>query len=411
MKMSTKTELVNDKARLDRKACDLKGDSSSSVQYPCSSTTAILRPDFPRVVSATEKRDILVRDVKPVAAGSKRPISPPVRKPRANYSSSSEDEEVKLARQQEIARLRAHRFGTDGSRTESAALSKPAAKSDPPKKQAQVYKDPTRRPKRAAGGRRDLNNLIDRESKVFKCDKAYLAGISKGFFDANAIKKFNSWVKANRRDLSHDTLQACHHCGTMQHYLCDHFITKVPTPAPPVAAVVKPSHPAQAPLIPTWRLRDPLTWFMPSGILDLSKQDETDYHTRQDCIVDSQYIISDLYNYLLLKKEVKYENREQMLIHLKKLATVWLKDNMTVDTNAVHCMLATVGKVADETTTQFLLRERSHHRVFSATWLNSSMHAAASPVRHVSTAFASLRNAYNGAVQMTSIYAQLTWGF
>jgi len=162
------------------------------------------------------------------------------------------------------------------------------------------------------------------------------------------------------------SIQVCHQCGDARLLLCRHRIAAV-------APIVEEDEPEEVVTRITrgdLKLKHSGLFGYFSGEMDISEYNNGGYISGSRLNTKNVHIIDDLYSYLYMRKEIRYENRNQCLIHLKKLSQTWFL-NKKVPENPVtlNRMFITIQKVADETDSSSLLAYRNPSR-FGLNWFN-----------------------------------------
>jgi hypothetical protein len=212
-----------------------------------------------------------------------------------------------------------------------------------------------------------MQDVADEGLTHYRTDEEYQRRMEHAIQSPAQLWAFNVWVNRVRHHLTERTLQVCHQCDTATHVLCEHFV--VPLRAEARAPALQ-EVPIPLPRLHTTgaELMTPLTWIMPRGEFDVARLGNDNFHPSQSLNTDD-WVIDELRIYLTLKKEVSYENRDQCVIHLRKLGVAWLTTNHKLTSAAVNMLAVTVQKVADEVDTACLMNMRSPNSVFQRRWL------------------------------------------
>lgn len=214
---------------------------------------------------------------------------------------------------------------------------------------------------KGAGVSRSTSKAISIAESTHKFSKVYDAAVKQGFKNRAALDLFNVWVRANLADISPDKLTVCMDCGEANLALCEHFIRA----ASPVEVVEDHL------LIPNGKAAYTFTWSFIGRIrhmfampkFDFSVQNNHNLGGFDNSMIGDENIISSLYNYLKINKDVSYrmngvDKRDVRMAHMRKLSHRWLaeiKINPTsLDTTQVNSIILTCQRVCDEAESDML---------------------------------------------------------
>lgn len=214
---------------------------------------------------------------------------------------------------------------------------------------------------KGAGVSRSISRAISVAESTHKFSKVYDAAVKQGFKTRAALDLFNVWVRANTQDISPDKVTVCMDCGEAKLTLCEHFIRA----ASPVEVVEDHL------LIPNGKAAYKFTFSFIGKIrhmfatpkFDFTRQNNHDLGGFDNSMIGDDNIISSLYNYLKLNKDVSYrmngvDKRDVRMAHMRKLSHRWLADikiNPTrLKTEQVNSIILTCQRVCDEAESDML---------------------------------------------------------
>jgi len=217
-------------------------------------------------------------------------------------------------------------------------------------------------PRKERGGEKHARNRqISVETNNYHLTEAYRRAVGSGFKSQGALERFNQWVTANAGSIDPQYVVVCGHCGGADLVLCEHFVNQKSENKEQDGALV-----IQAPIRThhfwTFQLIDGIKKMLVWPKFDFDSQNNKYLGGFENCDIDDENIIPDLYNHIKVRMQTSYqvngkEDRALRLAHCQRIMHKWVeskKMNLDNDTVLTNRAMFTVQRVCDNAENQVL---------------------------------------------------------
>jgi hypothetical protein len=232
------------------------------------------------------------------------------------------------------------------------------------------------RPAKGRNTQTSVANQLTQQVKTYELTKIYTKGRDKEYEDANALARFNTWVRTNEAKLDPSEQHVCQTCGNVGFELCIHSIRHVDAEQEPTALDMTGGRHHQWKF--PWSREILRKVFVMPQFDTLSYTDEA-LHGFSNKHLSDDLILPKLYQYLVFNMQTSYrvngnEDRDLRLSHCHRLAQKWViendqRTNLEDDAHFAVRLRLTVQRACDNQQNNMLYEERDPRRNFGLAWL------------------------------------------